>query len=806
MFRTSARLMGAGFLVVCATALAQEDDPHPFAGIELRHVGPAITSGRISDFAVHPTRKHEYYAATASGNLWKTENAGTTWTALFENEGSYSLGVIALDPNDPNVVWVGSGENNAQRSVAFGDGVYRSQDGGKSWTNMGLEDSGHIGQIWINPEDSSHLRVAAQGPLWSEGGDRGLYESTDGGASWERLLDIDEHTGINEFVVDPDDPDTIVAASYQRRRHVWVLINGGPGSGIHKSTDGGATWRAIDSGLPKDNMGRIGLAGAPSAPHVVYAIVEASDDEQGVYRSDDFGDTWTKQSSHMTTSPQYYNEIVVDPQNPDRLYSLDTFTHVSEDGGKTFAQLGSDWRHVDDHALWIDPDDTEHLLIGGDGGIYESYDRGATWRHMQNLSITQFYRIQPDNAEPFYNVCGGTQDNNSLCAPSRTSVVHGITNSDWTLILFGDGYEPQFDPDDPNIIYTQYQYGGLARYDRRTQERVFIAPHPESGENGYKWNWNTPLLVSPHDGRRIYYAAEKLFRSDDRGDSWRAVSPDLTRQIDRNALPVMGRVWSVDAIAKNDSTSIYGAAIGISESELVEGLIYVGTDDGVINVTEDGGESWRRAESFRGVPDMSYVADVLASLHDPNVVFAVIDNHKRGDYRPYVLRSDDRGRRWTSIAGNLPARGSAHTLVQDHEDPNLLFVGTEFGLFFTQDGGDTWHALKGNFPTIAVRDLEIQRRESDLVVGTFGRGLYILDDYSPLRTAPAAAGGAPYLFRAERCVDIRRGRPLERQRERFPRRGLFRRAESTVWRCVHVLRAGGSKLAGRGAAKRRKGR
>ena len=749
MFRTCARLFAVAISILSATVLAQEDDAHPFAGIELRHLGPAITSGRISDFAVHPTRKHEYYAATASGNLWKTENAGTTWTALFENEGSYSLGVITLDPNDPNVVWVGSGENNAQRSVAFGDGIYRSRDGGKSWTNMGLQDSGHIGQIWINPEDSDHLRVAAQGPLWSDGGDRGLYESVDGGASWTRLLDIDEHTGVNEFVVDPADPDTIVATSYQRRRHVWVLINGGPGSGMHKSTDGGATWREIETGLPKDNMGRIGLAGAPSSPQILYAIIEANDDEQGVYRSADFGDTWTKQSAHMTTSPQYYNELVVDPQNPDRLYSLDTFTHISEDGGKTFSQLGSDWRHVDDHALWIDPDDTEHLLIGGDGGIYESYDRGETWRHLQNLSITQFYRIQPDNAEPFYNVCGGTQDNNSLCAPSRTSVVHGITNSDWTLILFGDGYEPQFDPDDPNIIYTQYQYGGLARYDRRTQERVFIAPHPASGEDGYKWNWNTPLLVSPHDGRRLYYAAEKLFRSDDRGDSWRAVSPDLTRQVDRNALPVMGRVWSVDAIAKNDSTSIYGAAIGISESELVEGLIYVGTDDGVISVTEDDGENWRRAESFRGVPDMSYVADVLASQHDPDVVFAVFDNHKRGDYRPYVMRSDDRGRRWTSIAGNLPLRGSAHTVVQDHEDPDLLFVGTEFGLFFTQDGGDAWHALKGNFPTIAVRDLEIQRRENDLVVGTFGRGVYILDDYSPLRIRPVTTGDEPYLFAAK---------------------------------------------------------
>ncbi|MGB5256508.1 MAG: hypothetical protein WBN44_04580 [Woeseiaceae bacterium] len=738
----SRHLLARGVLLLAVfwtlQATAEDADSHPLAGLPLRHIGPAITSGRISDFAFHPERKHEYFAATASGNLWKTENDGITWTPLFEGEASYAIGVVTLDPNDALVVWVGTGENNAQRSVAYGDGIYKSVDGGKSWANMGLKDSGHISQIWVDPDDSDHVLVAAQGPLWNSGGDRGLYETRDGGTTWKAILTVDADTGINEFVVDPRDSNTIVASSYQRRRHVWVLINGGPGSGLHKSTDGGKTWSELDKGLPTDNMGRIGLAGAPSDPAMIYAIIEANDEERGVYRSTDFGNNWTKQSDHMTTSPQYYNELVVDPVDAERVYSLDTMTHMSEDGGKTWTMLGLDWRHVDDHALWIDPDFTEHLIIGGDGGIYESFDRGSTWRHIRNLSITQFYRIQPDNAEPFYNVCGGTQDNNSLCAPSRTSVIHGITNSDWTMILGGDGYEPQFDPDDPNIIYTQYQYGGLARYDRRTQERVFIAPHPASGEKQYKWNWNTPLLVSPHKGTRIYYAAEKLFESNDRGDTWRAISPDLTRQLDRNKLEVMGRIWSVDTIAKNDSTSMYGAAIGLSESPLVEGLIYVGTDDGVMSVTEDGGQNWRRIESFRGVPDMSLIEDVLASSHDSNVVYAVIDNHKRGDYKPYVLKSDNRGRSWRSITGNLPARGSAHTIVEDHVDPKLLFVGTEFGLFFTQDGGASWHALKNSFPTIAVRDIEIQQRENDLVVGTFGRGIYILDDYSPLRTSKSS--------------------------------------------------------------------
>ncbi len=716
-------------------AMAQSADDHPLAGLPLRTIGPAITSGRISDFAFHPDRKHVYYAAISSGGLFKTENNGTTWTPLFDNEGSYALGVVEIDPANPQIVWVGTGENNAQRSVGFGDGVYKSIDGGVTWANKGLADSGHISQIWIDPENSDTVLVAAQGPLWNSGGDRGLYKTTDGGDTWTAILSLDEHTGINEFVVDPRDSNRIVASSYQRRRHVWTLINGGPGSGIHRSEDGGTTWTEVTSGLPEDDMGRIGLGGVPSDPDRIYAIVEASDTERGIYHSSDFGLRWEKRSDHMTTSPQYYNELVVDPVNPERVYSLDTFTHISEDGGRSWAPLGVDHRHVDDHALWIDPDNTAHLIIGGDGGIYESFDDGANWRHISNLPIAQFYRIQPDYAEPFYNVCGGTQDNNSLCAPSRTALQHGITNGDWNLILFGDGYEPQFDPDDPNIIYTQYQYGGLARYDKTSGERVFIVPHPASGEDDSKWNWNTPLIVSPHSSKRIYYAAERLFRSDDRGDSWRAVSPDLTRQLDRNELEVMGRIWSVDAIAKNDSTSIYGAAIALSESELVEGLIYVGTDDGVMSVTEDGGESWRRVEEFRGVPDMSLIEDTVASVHDANVAYATIDNHKRGDHRPYVLKTENRGRSWSLISGDLPERGSAHTIVEDHVDPDLLFVGTEFGVFFTQDGGASWHRLKTNFPTIAVRDIEIQRRENDLVVGTFGRGIYILDDYSPLRTA-----------------------------------------------------------------------
>lgn len=718
---------------------------HPLSSMPLRNIGPAMISGRISHMAFHPEKKHEFYVTTASGNMWKTTNNTITWEPIFDNEGSYSIGTMAIDHNNPSILWVGTGENNAQRSVAYGDGVYKSSDGGKSWKNVGLKDSGHISQIWIHPNDSDTVLVAAQGPLWSDGGDRGLYKTTDGGNKWERILNIDKYTGVNEFVVDPENFDNIVATSYQRRRHVWVLINGGPGSAVHKTTDGGKNWTKITSGLPSGEMGRIGLTNAPSDPKRLYTIIEASKDEQGIYMSKDFGQTFTKQSNHVASSPQYYNELVVDPKNPERLYSLSTFTSVSEDAGKTWKQLSDKYRHVDDHALWIDPDNTDHIYIGGDGGIYETYDQGQTWRHVRNLPLGQFYRVTPDNDEPFYNVCGGTQDNNSLCAPSRTNVIHGITNADWHIILGGDGYEPQIDPEDPNTIYAQYQYGGLARYDKRTKQAIYLTPHPKSGENNYKWNWNTPLLISPHSNTRLYYAAEKIFQSDDRGNSWRAISPDLTRKIDRNKLKVMGRVWSVDAIAKNKSTSMYGSMIGITESPLQSGLIMVGSDDGQISITSNGGEKWRSITKFDKVPDMTYVSDVLFSLHDKDTAYATFDNHKRGDFKPYVMKSTDQGKSWVSITGNLPKRGSTHTIVEDHVDPNLLFVGTEFGAFFTQDGGVNWHKLS-SLPTIAVRDLEIQRRENDLVIASFGRGIYILDDYTALRTKESEMNDAATLF------------------------------------------------------------
>jgi len=726
-------------------ARAADEEATQWQGLALRSIGPAVTSGRVAEFAVHPEKPYDYYVATASSGLWHTANGGVSWTPLFDDYGSYALGTIAMDPENPQVLWVGTGENNAQRSVGYGDGVYRSLDGGRTFRNMGLGDSGHISQIGFDPRDSHVVYVAAQGPLWSAGGDRGLYRSEDHGESWESLLPVDEYTGANEFAIHPERPDHLVVSTYQRHRAIWTLINGGPGSGLHKSTDGGRSWRKLTVGLPgKDPLGRIGLAMAPSDPDMLYAIIEGSTaEESGIWRSQDFGETWEKRSGWQPSAPFYYQEIEVDPHDPERLYAVDTFTSVSDDGGRTFSRLSVAARHVDDHAVWINPADTRHLRIGGDGGVYESFDRGATFRHVRNLPLAQFYRVTPDNDVPFYSVYGGTQDNNTLGAPVRTTSEKGITNADWLFTLGGDGFKPQIDPENPNIIYSQYQYGNLARFDKRTGERVFISPQPAHGEPALRWNWNSPLIISPHDPARLYYAAEKVFRSDDRGDSWRPVSGNLSRQIDRNALRVMGRIWSVDAVAKNTSTSVYGSVVALDESPLVEGLLYAGTDDGLIQISEDGGAHWRRVADIPGAPSMALVEDLVASRHDADTAYAVFDQHKRGDYRPYVFRTRDRGHSWEAISANLPMRGSAHTLAEDHVDPQLLFVGTEFGLYASQNGGERWFELRGNMPTIAVRDLEIQRRENDLVVATFGRGIYILDDYSPLRTASATLKEAP---------------------------------------------------------------
>jgi photosystem II stability/assembly factor-like uncharacterized protein len=710
-----------------------------FEGLALRGLGPALTSGRVIDIAVDPKRPATWFVAAASGGVWRTTNAGTTWTPVFDGEGSYSIGCVTIDPNDPLVVWVGSGENNSQRSVGYGDGVYKSVDGGKNWENVGLKASEHIGKIVVDPRDSKVVYVAAQGPLWNPGGDRGLYKTLDGGKSWTRSLAISENTGVSDVWLDPRNPDVVYATAYQRRRHVWTLINGGPESAIHKSTDAGATWKKLEKGLPKGDLGRIGLAVAPADPDVVYALVEATDKKAaGTYRSTDAGATWERRGDYVPGGPQYYQELIPDPKDVERVYSMDVFLKVSDDGGKSFRNAGETDKHVDNHALWIDPEDTDHLLNGNDGGLYESWDRGQSWRFTANLPITQFYRVAVDNSAPFYFVYGGTQDNFSLGGPSRTINASGIVNADWFVTQGGDGFVTRIDPTDPNVVYAEYQHAGLVRFDRRSGERVEIQPQAGPQEDALRWNWDSPLIISPHAPRRLYFAAQRVFRSDDRGDHWKPVSPDLTRQVDRNKLKVMGRVWSVDAVAKNTSTSFFGNIVSLGESPKQEGLLYVGTDDGLIQVSEDAGETWRRTERVGSVPDMTYVSDLEPSRHDAGTVYAAFDNHKMGDYKPYLYKSADRGRTWTSISGDLPARGTVYTVLEDSERPELLFAGTEFGLYFSIDGGKRWARLKGGLPTIAVRDLALQEREADVALATFGRGFYVLEDITPLRRSTSA--------------------------------------------------------------------
>ena len=710
-------------------------DSDSFEGLELRGIGPALMSGRIADIAIHPKDRSVWYVAVGSGNLWKTTNAGTSWTPIFDDEGSYSIGCVTIDPNDHNTVWIGTGENVGGRHVGYGDGIYKSRDGGESWERMGLENSEHIGTIVVDPRDSKVVYAAAQGPLWSAGGERGLYKTVDGGSSWEKILGEGDYTGVNEVRMDPRNPDVLYASTHQRYRNVAALINGGPGSGIHKSTDGGATWQELSEGLPEEDMGKIGLAISPQRPDIIYATIELAHREGGFWRSEDGGENWEKRNEYVSgaTGPHYYQEIFASPHKFDRVYQMDHTMHVSDDGGENFSKVPHDNKHVDHHALAFLPDDPDYLLSGTDGGLYESWDLGKTWKFVANLPVTQFYKVAVDYDEPYYNVYGGTQDNNTQGGPSRTVNNGGIRNSDWFVTLFGDGHQPAVDPSNPDIVYSEWQQGNLTRYDRKTGESIYIQPQPAKDEPWDRFNWDAPILLSPHDPARLYYASQRVWRSNDRGDSWRPVSGDLSRGLDRLRLPMMGAVQSIDSLWDVYAMSKYATITSLAESPLEEGLLYAGTDDGLLQVSEDGGGSWRRIDELPGVKDFFFVNDVKADLHDASTVYAVVDHHKEGDFSPYVFKSTDRGRSWRSIAGDLPERHIVWRLVQDHVNPNLLFAGTEFGVFFTIDGGSRWVKLTGGVPNIPFRDLAIQRRENDLVGATFGRGFFVFDDYTPLR-------------------------------------------------------------------------
>lgn len=702
------------------------------SGLKFRSIGPAWTSGRVSDIAVDPSDKSIIYVAAASGGVWKSINSGLSFKPIFDKYGSYSIGCVTIDPNNHNIIWVGTGENNFQRSVGYGDGVYKSLDGGKTFKNMGLKNSQNIGEIAVDPTNSNIVYVAAEGPIWAPGGDRGLYKTTDGGKTWQRVLYIDQYTGVNNVIIDPRNPNVLYATTEQRCRRVWTKIGVGPNVAIYKSEDGGKTWRKLDNGLPDGWKGKISIAMSPVNPDVLYAMIFGDKKTGGFFRSTDRGESWQKMSD-FNTSGQYFDRIFCDPKDVNKVYAVNVVSKYTEDGGKTWKNLGVKGKHVDDHVFWIDPDNTSHILAGCDGGLYETFDGGKNWRHFDNLPIVQFYRVYVDNQEPFYYVYGGTQDNSSIGGPSQNLSSEGVTSCDWYTTVGGDGFWGMVDPENPDIVYSEYQYGNLYRYDRKSGERLYIRPQPGENELTYRWNWNTPFLISPHNHKRLYIAANYVFRSDDMGQTWQKISPDLTRNMDRNFKPCMGKYWPFDTPGKDVSTSLWGTIVAMDESPLVEGLIYVGTDDGLVQVTEDGGKHWRKIDKIGNVPEYSYVSDILADRFDPNTVYVTFDNHKQNDFKPYVFVSHDRGRTWKSISSDLPEKGTVYTIAQDFKDKNLLFVGTEFGVFFSYNGGKNWVQLKSGLPTIAVYDMAIQENKSDLVLATFGRGIYILDDYNPLR-------------------------------------------------------------------------
>jgi len=724
-------------------------------GLQWRCVGPANPGGRIDDVAVVESNPHIIYVATASGGVWKTVNNGVTWQSIFDDQNTSSIGDITLAPSHPDIVWVGTGEPNNRNSSSWGDGVYKSADGGKTWKNMGLRDTHHIGRIAIHPANPDIVYVAALGHLWGPNRERGLFRTTDGGLTWVNTKFIDEDTGFVDVAMDPEDPSILYAAAYQRRRRGFGFNGGGPGSGLYKTTNGGDTWELLKNGLPSGIIGRIGVYIYRSNPDIVYAAVEHK--EGGVFRSEDKGLSWEKMSS-VNPRPMYYSKIRIDPKDNQKIWLLGEAMHISEDGGKTFKEetfrSAPSLRriHGDYHAMWINPAETNHMIVGSDGGIYFSYDCGQTWDFINTFPLGQVYEIGFDMREPYF-VYGALQDNDCWGGPSATWYSLGITNEDWFRLGGGDGLNVKVDPTDHTTVYAVFQVGNIHRFDLKTGQSKPIRPEPEDEKETYRFNWNSPVLISPHEPRTIYFGGNKLFTSRDRGETWEA-SIDLTTQQDRDKLPVMGVLSDENTLSRNDGVTFYGDITTISESPLRKGLLYVGTDDGNLQVSQDGGKTWKNViDKVPGVPKNTYVSRVIASHFDGGTAYATFDGHWDDDFKPYVFLTTNYGESWESISSNLPEGGTVNVVREHHRNHNLLFVGTERGAYVSVDKGRKWVRMKGNLPIAPVDDIAIHPRENDLIFGTHGRSIWILDDISPLEQLTDEILASPsYLFKIRKAM------------------------------------------------------
>lgn len=708
--------------------------PELLRNVRYRLIGPANTSGRVTSLDVANTPGHKtIYVGFASGGLWKTTNNGTTWTPVFDDASSTNIGDVAVAPSNASVIWVGTGERNSLRSEGWGDGVYKSTDAGKTWKNMGLKESTQTGRIAIHPKNPDIVYVAAMGHLWGANPERGVFKTIDGGQTWQKVLFIDDTTSVIDLKMDPSNPEVLYAASWHRlRRGGGTMEGAGAGSGIWKTIDGGKTWKkltdpALKNGLPTESMGRIGLAIYPKNSRIIYALIQVAKSSfdqgvskyGGVFRSDDAGATWTRVNDISAVPDYYYNEIFVDPTNDQRVYLTSIFVSVSNDGGKTFANLEMNRVHTDHHALWIDPDDADHVLLGNDGGLHMSYDRGVTWEHF-NLPTSQFYEVDPDTTKWPYHLCGGLQDNGVWCGPSRTRERAGITNYDWYAVYGGDGMHSAVAADSPQIRFAEAQFGSIGRWNVDTGERTDVQPQTEDAgvESGraFRWDWNTPFFISRYDPKVLYIGANRLIKMTEHGRAWETISPDLTRQ--NLAAPEPDTGWTS-----------YHSLHSIAESPRDRNVLWAGANDGLLWVTADAGKNWRNVTA--AIPDAAaqrcVVSEIDASNYDARTAYVSYDCHQRDDYHPYVYRTTDGGQTFTSITGDLPADAGSWVVREDNVNPRLIFVGNERGLYFTTQGGGHWLRLKSNLPTVSIRDVDLVPRDRELAVATFGRSMWVLD-------------------------------------------------------------------------------